>query len=1613
MALGTYGTGKWSATGLAGVSIARHSSASATAVVVSVLGDAEKAARRITGPAFRVSRADGKGAAPGIDLAVDKAPLGAQFGADYASRVRWAQRPDTPLSPPTGDRVTGGSRTTAPPQPPRIVQSSVLMIGAAAPAAANGTGNFAATSLSPSASWQVSAQTGSFSWNYPLRVPPLQAGPTPNLALAYDSGSVDGETGSTNNQPSAVGDGWSLSGGGFIERSYAGCDTDGVAGSADQCWKSDNATMSFAGHSGRIVRDSSSGDWHLESDDGSRIEKLTGAANGDGGTAVDGVGEYWKVTTVDGTQYFFGLNHLPGWVAGNAETNSAWTIPVFGNTAGEPCYNPTFANAFCTQAWRWNLDYVLTPHNSTETFYYAPETNRYSRDGATAVSYVRGGQLARIDYGTAGASALTTAAPARVVFDLVDRCIPGSVCDTAHPGNWPDVPWDQQCNAGACTGQVSPTFFSTKMLATVHTQILNAGAYTDVDTWRLTHSFPPPNDTTSPALWLARISHTGTAASGVTASLPDVVFGGTPMQNRVLVVDGSALLWKYRITTVSTESGARIAVGYSAQDCSATALPAPESNSKRCYPQWWSPPGQYPALDWFNKYVVTEVSTDPVTGGYQPTDDTYYDYTGTPGWRYNSSPMTPVAKRTWSDFAGYSRVRVRHGSDSTPSSQETTTYSYYQGLDGDRLNRAGGSKSVTVAASDGSSVADSLWLAGRVRESTTSNGNGGARNAPVPGARISNTINTPWASAPTASDGTYTARMTGDGLLVTRTSLAAGGDRTTQTSLSHDAHGRVTSTNDLGDVSTAADDKCSTTSYADNAASWLLDLPSQVTVVGKACGSAAIYPQDAISDTRTYYDGSGTLGAAPVRGDATRVDIVNAYAGSTAATAQWQTATTTTYDDLGRPLSVTDPRLSPARTSTTSYVPAGAGLTTQITSTNPMGWSTVTDLDPRWGAPLRITDPNDHVTETSYDPLGRRVQVWLPERPKASNPTPSIGYAYAVSNTAPTTVATTTLTPADTTLTSYTLYDGLLRPRQTQADAEGGGRDITDTLYDGAGRVVTTNSVYYTPGTPGGALFVPATAIPGQISTGYDGAGRKIYDAQWVNNAEVWRTSYSYGGDHVDLTPPAGGTPSTTWTDARGNTTKLAQYNAATPVGAYDATTYSYNAAGTMASMSDPGGNLWTWSYDVLGHQTAAHDPDKGNTSNSYDAAGRLTATTDADGNTLAYGYDTLGRKTGLYNGSTAGTQLAGWSYDTLADGTAEKGLPATSTRYLNGAAFATTTINAYDAADRVRSQKMTIASGVMAGIYTSSTAYTPDGQVSYIGRSAAGGFGGDGVSYGYDALGNLATATGPNFASYVSATTYSAIGQVVKYQDAIGRELMSHSFSYADGTGRLLTDLTMTNFSGNPVAASHSYTYNNAGLVTQDQNAVAAVGTDTQCFNYDHLQRLSAAWTPAGGDCAAGPSSAGLGGPAPYWQSYGYDNVGNRTSVTRHASAGVAADQTSNYAYPASGAAAVRPHAVTSVAPAGVARGAGDYGYGYDGLGNTTSRPGGQQVSYDSEGRLASVVSGSGTQSDVYDADGNRLLQTDSTGTTLYLGDTEYHAAAGSTVVSATRTYRFWASRS
>ncbi len=370
--------------------------------------------------------------------------------------------------------------------------STVLAVTAAGSGAGQspaGTGNYSATPLSESSAWQAGGSSGSFTWSYGFTMPPAAAGPTPSLSLSYDSGSIDGRTATTNNQGTSVGEGFTLTDS-YIERTYGSCDDDGHTGVFDLCWKYDNARLVLNGKSTRLVKDKDSGAWRLADDDASKVTRSTGAVNGDDN------GEYWTVTTGDGTKYVFGLNKLDG--ADTQRTNSAWTVPVFGDDSGEPGYanGGSFADRSVTQAWRWNLDYVEDTRGNAATYWYTKESNYYKKNKATTAgtSYTRGGYLSRIEYGLRAGALFTDQADAKVTFTHTERCT-ASDCssltkDTAD--NWPDVPFDAICSKDDTDcNAAGPSFFSRKRLTAINTSSYNAttSAYDPVDSWSLTQQY--------------------------------------------------------------------------------------------------------------------------------------------------------------------------------------------------------------------------------------------------------------------------------------------------------------------------------------------------------------------------------------------------------------------------------------------------------------------------------------------------------------------------------------------------------------------------------------------------------------------------------------------------------------------------------------------------------------------------------------------------------------------------------------------------------------------------------------------------------------------------------------------------------------------------------------------------------------------------------------------------------------------------------------------------------------------------------------------------------------------------------------------------------------------
>ncbi|WP_239076520.1 hypothetical protein [Streptomyces sp. SID9913] len=315
-----------------------------------------------------------------VDVEIDYSGFRNAYGGDWASRLTLRTLPTCALTSPGKKKcATGvelptdndtdthsltaavslpaaapsdtseGARPVVPAGAKYSVAANTVLLAATAQEAGP-SGDFGATSLAPSASWAAGGSSGAFSWTYPIDTPDIAGNLVPELKLGYSSQSVDGRTAATNNQANGIGDGWSMEPG-YIERQYVSCSDDKkgsntTAEVGDLCWKKDNAVINLGGQSNILIKDSTSGEWHLENDDGTKVEKLSSTARANG----DNDGEYWRVTTPDGTRYFFGYNRPAGWATGKEETNSTWTVPVYGNQTGEPCHATAFKDSWCQQA---------------------------------------------------------------------------------------------------------------------------------------------------------------------------------------------------------------------------------------------------------------------------------------------------------------------------------------------------------------------------------------------------------------------------------------------------------------------------------------------------------------------------------------------------------------------------------------------------------------------------------------------------------------------------------------------------------------------------------------------------------------------------------------------------------------------------------------------------------------------------------------------------------------------------------------------------------------------------------------------------------------------------------------------------------------------------------------------------------------------------------------------------------------------------------------------------------------------------------------------------------------------------------------------------------------
>lgn len=453
-----------------------------------------------------------------------------------------------------------------------------------------------------------------------------------------------------------------------------------------------------------------------------------------------------------------------------------------------------------------------------------------------------------------------------------------------------------------------------------------------------------------------------------------------------------------------------------------------------------------------------------------------------------------------------------------------------------------------------------------------------------------------------------------------------------------------------------------------------------------------------------------------------------------------------------------------------------------------------------------------------------------------------------------------------------------------------------------------------------------------RIEYTYDLAGRRLSQTVGAGTAEAATTQYGYdiAGNMISITDPRGKVSTFTY-DARHQRT-----SATDPLGR--TTRWEYDYRGNKISETRPDDGVTRFVYDDRNRLVQTTDPAGHVTGQTYDTAGNLATVTDARNNTYRYTYDSRNRKTSMiypdgshedYTYDAAGNLV---SYKTRAGqirtASYDNRNRETGFAWNDGTPGAT---SVYDAANRV----LALNSNVSALSY----AYDDAGQLLSETQNISGAGGAKTVDYSYDADGNRLTTRYPT--SDVVSYGYSARNQLVQIGDG-ANPLATYGYDLAGNRiNRTLANGTAVNFGYDDASRGLSvdqrnsagsfaridYTFNSVNARTSRTETDSGTAPFTDIYGYDAIDQLTR--VKYNFDATTNTQERQV--------DYGYDAVGNRTSVTDN---GVTQSYVANSLNQYTTAGAMAP--------------------GYDGNGNLSGLSG-ASYRYDAQNRLVSATA-SGT---------------------------------------------------
>jgi RHS repeat-associated protein len=500
-------------------------------------------------------------------------------------------------------------------------------------------------------------------------------------------------------------------------------------------------------------------------------------------------------------------------------------------------------------------------------------------------------------------------------------------------------------------------------------------------------------------------------------------------------------------------------------------------------------------------------------------------------------------------------------------------------------------------------------------------------------------------------------------------------------------------------------------------------------------------------------------------------------------------------------------------------------------------------------------------------------------------------------------------------------------------------------------------------------------------------------------------TSYTYNsfGEPLTVTDPLGNVTTNTY-DANGNLLTVTSPKPDAPTAAsvtqfaYDAkgqltqitdplnhiTTLAYYPTGLIHTITDAQSNVTSYEYDLRGNRTAVVDAQQNRTTFTYDLGNRLTGITYPDTTSVSYAYDSRGRRTSVTDQNGKVTSYAYDDADRLTSVT-DAALNVTHYAYdtennllsITDANSHTTSFT-YDAFGRVT--QTAFPSGLNENyVYDAANNLTSKTdrkgqQIQYVydalNRLTHKGYpDATGVDYVYDLVGKIKQVTDPTGTyGFAYDNMGRLIGTTTQYSFLTGTPAPTFSNSYAYDAASNRTSFTA------PDGSTNTYAYDTLNRLSTLTNSLTGIFG----FSYDALSRRTALNRPNGVNTTYGYDSLSRllnvmhkGGTVTLdGAGYTYDNAGNRTAKTNYLN-----NITEQYTYDPL-------YQLTQVAQGATTT----ESYSYDAVGNRLSSLGMSPYAYNSSNQLTSTPAATFT----YDANGNTLTKTDSSGTTSYTWDFE-----------------------